>query len=262
MECIEDSSKYRLTFDMTNKSNIAPNATGLVITVLNSNSPPITFVPSGGFYNWTSNPLPYGNTRTILTCIDPFPITDPYLVLSYTLHHGSLPFNNPDLCCYNIPNDTIPVPDCYDPCPPIIIKNENPVPSGIYQASQTVESTGRVTTNTNVHFKAGQNICLNTGFTVEAGAQFSASIEPCCCSDDPLYDLTWLQPFIGDPNYSISRGIYQNQCVFIVTDFCIVSDGVTIYYDCEGNLICESYQIGTTCPANFTVQNITVLKGC
>jgi len=59
IECVEDSSKYRLTFDVTNNSTITPAATGLVITVLNSHSPPITLVPSGGFYNWTSSPLPY-----------------------------------------------------------------------------------------------------------------------------------------------------------------------------------------------------------
>jgi len=108
IECVEDSSKYRLTFDVTNYSNITPNATGLAITVLNSHSPPITFVPSGGFFDWTSNPLPYGSTKTISTCISPFPITDPNIILSYTLHHGSFPNVDPDLCCYDIPNDTIP----------------------------------------------------------------------------------------------------------------------------------------------------------
>ncbi len=149
-----------------------------------------------------------------------------------------------------------------NPCPPIIIKNDVPILDDIYHAAQKLESAGTVSSTGNVDFKAGQNIRLNTGFKVAAGATFSADIEPCCCCDDPLNDLTWLQPFVDDPNYAISRGLYQNQCVFIVTDFCLVSDGVTSYYDCQGNLICESYQVGTTCPANFIVQNSTLLQGC
>lgn len=529
-ECIEDSSKYRLTFDVTNHSNIATNATGLVITVLNSHSPPITLVPSGGFFNWTSNPLPYGSTRTISTCISPFPISDPNIILSYTLHHGIFPNVDPNLCCYDIPNDTIAVPNCCDelvidgdfddpignsfttgsalpydctcnsgswcidtnalnkctatgwtsvtappgcspnyliidgaagtvwsqpvdieegkcyefsfqyhpnisgggqpnlnvvvgldiigstngvsgnwnlytynyvasitgtvnlsivqttspqfsdygidcvsfgcvpcnnecctnyeafcdrvdagfaitftnsanctvgvsplalgqcdevlwnwgdgttsvgtwntslthtysssgnyvicmivrevdedgnvcwekevcrqvqvncfqwePCDPVIDLSDIVIPSGVIQAGELIISSGTVQQSTDVTLKAGQNINLNNGFGVEAGAAFNASIEPCCCSNNPLNDLPWLQQYIGNPNYSIARGIYQNKCIFIVTDFCIVSDGVTAYYDCKGNLICESYQIGTTCPANFTVQNITVLQGC
>jgi len=34
--------------------------------------------------------------------------------MSYTLHHGSFPNVDPTLCCYDIPNDTIPVPECCD----------------------------------------------------------------------------------------------------------------------------------------------------
>jgi len=149
-----------------------------------------------------------------------------------------------------------------NPCPPIIIFEQGLIPAGVHHAGQTIKAAGTVVAASQVQLKAGQNIEFGNGFSVQAGADFNASIAPCCCSDNPLNDLTWLQPFIGDPNYSISRGIYQNQCVFIVTDFCIVSDGVTAYYDCEGNKICESYQIGTTCPAGFTDQNITVLQGC
>jgi len=252
--CVPDSNKYRLTFTITNRSTIAPDATGLFIDVKNAPY----FVPTN-FFDWTTNPLSLNSSRTITTCVEPFPITDPHLILEYTIHHSLIfPY---DTCCTSAILDTIPIPNC-NPCPPIIVKNDVPILDGIYHAAQTVESAGAVPSTGNVHFKAGQNIRLNTGFSVATGATFSANIEPCCCSDDPLNDLSWLQPFIGDANYSISRGVYQNQCVFIVTDFCVVSDGVTAYYNCEGNKICESYQIGTTCPAGFTVQNITVLQGC
>ncbi len=111
--CVPDSSKYRLTFDVTNQSNISPAATGLVITVKNSGNPPITLSPSGGLFDWANNPLPYGQTRTITTCVDPFPITDPNLILEYALHHGTFPWS-PDLCCTDIPLDTIPIPMCCD----------------------------------------------------------------------------------------------------------------------------------------------------
>jgi len=420
IECVEDSSKYRLTFDVTNKSTITPSATGLVVTVLNG--PPITLVPSGGFFDWTTNPLPYNATRTITTCVTPFPIIDPAIILDYTLHHGSFPNIDPNLCCYDIPSDTIPIPDCCDelvidgdfddvtgssftssltqncncavgswcidvdadnkcstwpnvlgpqscsdnylivdgaigtiwsqpvdvikdecyefsfqyhpnisgggqpnlnivvgldiigstngvsgnwtsytynytapftgtfnlsivqtnntqfsdygidcisfgcvpcnPCPPIIVFPAGSIPSGVHQASQGIKAAGTVVTGTDVDLKAGERIELENGFAVETGSDFSAYIEPCCCTDDPLNDLTWLQPYIGDPNYSISRGVYQNQCIFIVTDFCIFSDGVTAYYDCQGNQICYVTFGANTCPANFNVQNITVLQGC
>lgn len=422
IECVEDSSKYRLTFDVTNKSIITPSATGLVITVLNSHSPPITLVPTGGFFDWTSNPLPYNATRTITTCITPFPISDPAIILDYTLHHGSFPNIDPDLCCYDIPSDTIPIPDCCDeliidgdfddvtgssftssltqncncavgswcidvdadnkcstwpnvlgpqscsdnylivdgamgsiwsqsvdviegkcyefsfqyhpnisgggqpnlnivvgldiigstngvsgnwtsytynytapitgilnlsivqtnttqfsdygidcisfgcvpcnPCPPIIVFPGGPIPPGVHQAAGGIKATGTVVQGSNVELIAGERIELGEGFGVEAGSDFAASIKPCCCTNDPLNELAWLQPFIGDPNYSISRGVYQNQCVFIVTDFCLVSDGVTAYYDCLGNQICYLTFGANTCPTSFNVQNITVLQGC
>ncbi len=120
LKCIADSSKYRLTFDVTNLSTISTSPiTGLVITVKNPSTSGITLPPTGGFYDWTSNPLPYNSTRTISTCVDPFPITDPDLILGYVIHHGPLPWAA-DSCCTNIPCDTIPIPPC---CEDIDVSN-------------------------------------------------------------------------------------------------------------------------------------------
>ncbi len=110
-EMVCDSNKYVLTFDVTNKSNVSPAATALVITVKNPVSSGITLPPTGGFIDWSSNPLPYNGTRTITTCVDPFPISDPNLILGYTLHHGSFPFPQ-DSCCIAALCDTIPIPVC------------------------------------------------------------------------------------------------------------------------------------------------------
>ncbi len=111
IECIEDSSKYRLTFDVTNKSTLSPAATALVVTVKNPSSSGISLPPTGGLFDWSSNPLPYDSTRTVTTCVDPLPISDPNLILGYTLHHGTFPWPS-DSCCTDIPCDTIPIPKC------------------------------------------------------------------------------------------------------------------------------------------------------
>ena len=112
-ECVPDSNKYRLTFDVTNLSPIAPAATALQILVKNTSSPPIVLSP-GSFIDWTSSPLAYGSTKTVNTCVTPFPISDPDLILGYILHHSvNQPF---DTCCFDIPCDTIPIPDCDDCC--------------------------------------------------------------------------------------------------------------------------------------------------
>jgi len=67
-------------------------------------------------------------------------------------------------------------------CPPVIVLNENPIQQGIYSAAQNIESAGNITNNISVTFIAGQNIRLNSGFSVEAGATFSANIAPCDCN--------------------------------------------------------------------------------
>jgi|GEM_PF-3076322 len=53
------------------------------------------------------------------------------------------------------------------------------IPDGIYYANQDIISNGNVPNGEDVHFKAGQCVQLNGGFTVQPGASFSGEIEDC-----------------------------------------------------------------------------------
>jgi len=144
--------------------------------------------------------------------------------------------------------------DCclpYNPCPPIIINNDVPILDGIYQADQTVESAGRVPSTGNVHFKAGQNISLKSGFGVEAGATFSANIAPCDCNlpapnniiidnadADDIY-LSW-NAVSGDISYYIEYVIdggsttyhYTNNTNIVIPFVVGLDHQYTVFTDC------------------------------
>ncbi len=68
-------------------------------------------------------------------------------------------------------------------CPELLTDTElgNPIPTRLYEAINTITSTGTVETGNNVTFQAGENITLNAGFTVEAGSTFSATIGTPSC---------------------------------------------------------------------------------
>lgn len=57
--------------------------------------------------------------------------------------------------------------------------NNQPVLSGVYQASNQINSTGTIPDSSSVNFKAGQLIRLRRGFSAEMNADFSAEIEDC-----------------------------------------------------------------------------------
>lgn len=67
-------------------------------------------------------------------------------------------------------------------CPPLLDLGAVDINTGIYQASVQLRSAGTVVSGNNVLFKAGSTICLNSGFTVIPGAEFSAKIAPCSCN--------------------------------------------------------------------------------
>ncbi len=113
--CIPDSNKYRLTFDVTNKSNLGSPATGLTVYVKNDPALGITLPPTGGVFDWSTNPLPYNATRTVTTCVDPVPLGATDLILGYSLHHGPFPWPQ-DSCCVSTICDTLPVPPCDPVC--------------------------------------------------------------------------------------------------------------------------------------------------
>lgn len=63
-------------------------------------------------------------------------------------------------------------------CEPML-NIQNTVITGTYHADIQVQSTGLVDDQSNVTYKAGTNICLDAGFEIELGAEFSAEIEDC-----------------------------------------------------------------------------------
>jgi len=54
-----------------------------------------------------------------------------------------------------------------------------PISSNVYKAGMQINSKGTVSVNDTIMMKAGQRISLQTGFKVEAGAKYKATIEPC-----------------------------------------------------------------------------------
>ncbi|WP_158561246.1 sorbosone dehydrogenase family protein [Emticicia sp. C21] len=49
----------------------------------------------------------------------------------------------------------------------------------VFEAKNSVTGTSFINANTNVHFKAGKGVALNTGFEAKPGSIFKATIEPC-----------------------------------------------------------------------------------
>ncbi len=143
--------------------------------------------------------------------------------------------------------------------------------SGVESGQKLYHTHGEIiTTNTTISptadviYKGGKGVTHSPIFNVQTPGQFSAIIEGCgdCCPDDPLNDLPFLASFVGNPNYTITQYMYNGDCIYKITDFCLVSDGSSAYYDCLGNLICEQFQFGGSCPSPFTITNPIVLQSC
>jgi len=69
--------------------------------------------------------------------------------------------------------------ECINNCPSDIIVNDIPIPNSLYQAEQTITSSGHVASGSDVVFQAGQCITLDNDFTVEPGGSLSIEIEDC-----------------------------------------------------------------------------------
>lgn len=65
------------------------------------------------------------------------------------------------------------------PCPTVLTVDDNPVASGLYHASKSIFSAGKVDASSVVDYKAGFQINLNQGFEVVLTAGFTAFIEGC-----------------------------------------------------------------------------------
>jgi len=138
--------------------------------------------------------------------------------------------------------------------------------NALHRTVGTITSDAQITAPTAVLFKAATAIVLEPGFQADAGSDFTARIEDCepndCCPDDPLLELEWLAPFIGDDNYSIEQCKWNGACIYVIRDFCVVSDGTTTYYDCQGNVICERANFLDTCIPGFAPTDCVMLKPC
>jgi len=69
--------------------------------------------------------------------------------------------------------------DCPNDCPSEISIDDIPIPNSLYQAQQTITSSGQVASESDVLFKAGQLIMLDNDFTVQPGGSLSIEIEDC-----------------------------------------------------------------------------------
>ncbi len=68
---------------------------------------------------------------------------------------------------------------CVETCPLDITVNDIPIPDSLYQAQQTITSSGQVASGSDVTFKAGDCIMLDTSFTVFSGGNLTIQIEDC-----------------------------------------------------------------------------------
>lgn len=89
-------------------------------------------------------------------------------------------------CCSSVSHTQVIsyLPDCTHLSDAMI--DNAPIDATTYAGNTKITSAGTVATNTNVRFFAEQQIELKAGFTVEAGATFTAAIQE--CTDIPTND--------------------------------------------------------------------------
>lgn len=154
-------------------------------------------------------------------------------------------------------------------CPPYLYFDNTFIHTTDEHAGIHLNTKGTVPSFATTTLKAGQTITLNNGFNVQSGANFSLHIEACgtqgCCPVDPLAE-PWLSAYVNNSNYSIEAAVDINgDCVFIVDDACNATGIQTKYFDCMGNLTCETYPSGNgTCTNSFLngLSSFTILQGC
>lgn len=152
-------------------------------------------------------------------------------------------------------------------CDPVIDLGDSPLYANIIHAQNQVISSGTIPADADVSLKAGQCIRLNAGFNSDVNADLQITIEDCspvCCPLAPL-SAPWMQTFVSNPEYSIEQATNTNgDCVFRIRDACNPFEITTNYYDCTGNLICQTFQVGGDCPENFLEElyDLILLKEC
>ncbi|MEM1120215.1 MAG: T9SS type A sorting domain-containing protein [Bacteroidota bacterium] len=90
----------------------------------------------------------------------------------------------------------------FESCPENLTDAEldDPIPSGLYEAINTITSSGTIASSNDVTFTAGESITLNAGFTATAGVTFTAMVAtPSCfevlqCNNDHEEQDTYFIP--------------------------------------------------------------------
>ncbi|NJL75705.1 MAG: hypothetical protein HC892_12445 [Saprospiraceae bacterium] len=90
---------------------------------------------------------------------------------------------------------------------------------------------------------------------------------PDCCKS--VEELPWLASILtalenccDNGDKSIQRGVYAGKCAYIVPD-CANADGLTVYYDCNGNILCqEGGFAGFICPFADAVTDKETIWTC
>lgn len=86
----------------------------------------------------------------------------------------------------------------------------------------------------------------------------------CPTVDNPLRELEFLAPFVGDARIEIQECQWMGESVYLVSDRCLGEDRfTTTYYDCNGNIICEIAQPGSnSCTDIFQPTDCVLLQDC
>jgi|GEM_PF-4631047 len=126
----------------------------------------VTQIDNGSFD--TCSPVQLGlSPSATLTCADA-----PGAVVTLKVIDAS---NNNSSCTTQVEiND--PFGAC---CPSVLYVDDDPIPSGLYRASNNVYSDKTVPASNVVDFRAGQQVNLIPGFETISGATFHAYISPC-----------------------------------------------------------------------------------
>ncbi len=140
-------------------------------------------------------------------------------------------------------------------CSPVPLDiGDDPIAAGIYQSSSTITSDGTVASPSTVTFEAEQSITLTPGFTVEAGATFTARIQECLEANRevPAIRTEQVRPALLD-NIRVFPNPFTDQAT-VVLDLTEESEVDIRLYDMTGKLL------ATVLPANLQPAGINEYK--
>jgi hypothetical protein len=145
----------------------------------------LVFVNNGGVTNGTLPPLNLSyqsNPHGISGISNTTEFNFPRFVDSDDDHNAELFVHNGSGNQYLFFENNCPCPSAINPfqCAQNVLNIANvPIPPGLYHAIENLNSNGTVNAGTEVDFRAGVGILLQSNFTVVLGATFSARIESC-----------------------------------------------------------------------------------